>query len=410
MNSKTALIFKHEFITLIRRTGFIIMTVAFPLLGFVAIAGGNLISGITGGGEPGPVDTVEIGYVDTAAVISGHEDQGFFRFIRFDTPDAASAALQGGDIAEFIITSPDYLETGAVTRFTPSRELETPNDRFQAIRNFLLDNLLAADVDPAVLDRAKTPVNLANVLIDPETGLPAEDQGGFVAVILPYFFSILLVMSIFTSSGYLLQGLAEEKENRIMEVLLSSVSARELITGKVLGLGAAGLVQMALWLFSARFLADFASNNFAEVLGALEVSVYFVTIALVYFILGYLLYAIIMAAVGSITSTVRESQQLATVFSLLAVSPLWGLVFIIENPEHPVSVFLTLFPFTAPIATIIRIGATDVPFWQIGASVTIMAATIVGLLVLSAKVFRTFLLMYGKTPKLGEIVRMLKQA
>jgi ABC-2 type transport system permease protein len=261
-----------------------------------------------------------------------------------------------------------------------------------------------------VLDRAKAPLNLSNILIDPETGLPAEDQGGFVALVLPYFFSILLVMSIFTSSGYLLQGLAEEKENRIMEVLLSSVSARQLITGKVLGLGAAGLAQMAFWLLSARFLVDMASENFADVLGALEISLTFVILGLVYFILGYLFFAIIMATVGSITSTVRESQQLATIFSLLAVSPLWGLVFIIENPNAPLSVFLTLFPFTAPIATIIRIGATDVPLWQLAASMTIMAGSIVGMLFLSAKVFRTFLLMYGKTPKLGEIIRMVRQA
>ncbi len=406
--NKTLLIFKHEFITMIRRAGFIIMTVAFPLIGLVAIAGGQIFSGL--GGEPGPVTEVQIGYVDSAGLVEGYQEQGDIQFVPFDTLDEANGAMIEGDIAEYIFIDASYFETGAVARFTLSRELEPPGDRFAATRNFLLDNLLAADVDPAVLDRAKAPINLSNILIDPETGLPAEDQGGFVALVLPYFFSILLVMSIFTSSGYLLQGLAEEKENRIMEVLLSSVSARQLITGKVLGLGAAGLVQMAIWLISARFLADMASENFADILGALEVSIYFVTIALIYFILGYLFFAIIMAAVGSITSTVRESQQLATVFSLLAVSPLWGLIFLIENPHHPFAVFLTLFPFTAPIATIIRIGAADIPLWQIAASVTIMAASIFGLLVLSAKVFRTFLLMYGKTPKLGEIIRLVRQA
>jgi ABC-2 type transport system permease protein len=406
--NKTLLIFKHEFITMIRRAGFIIMTVAFPLIGLVAVAGGQILSGL--GGEPGPISEVQIGYIDSAGLVGGYQEQGDIQFVPFDTLDEANGAMIEGDIAEYILIDASYFETGAVVRFTLSRQLEPPGDRSVATRNFLLDNLLAADVDPAVLDRAKAPINLSNILIDPETGLPAEDQGGFVALVLPYFFSILLVMSIFTSSGYLLQGLAEEKENRIMEVLLSSVSARQLITGKVLGLGAAGLVQMAIWLISARFLADMASENFADILGALEVSIYFVTIALIYFILGYLFFAIIMAAVGSITSTVRESQQLATVFSLLAVSPLWGLVFLIENPHHPFAVFLTLFPFTAPIATIIRIGAADIPLWQIAASVTIMAASIFGLLVLSAKVFRTFLLMYGKTPKIGEIIRLVRQA
>jgi ABC-2 type transport system permease protein len=408
--NKTTLIFKHEFITLIRRTGFIIMTIAFPLIALIAIAGGEIFSGITGGGEPGPTEEVQIGYVDTIGLIDGHVEQGDFLFVPFDTVEAANRALLDDDISEYIVIDPAYLESGAVVRFTLSRELEPPGDKLAATRNFLLDNLLASDIEPAILDRAKSPLNLVNILIDPETGLPAEDQGGFIAMVLPYFFSILLVMAIFTSSGYLLQGLAEEKENRIMEVLLSSVSARELITGKVLGLGAAGLAQMAIWLLSARFLADLASTNFSDILGALEVSATFVILGLAYFILGYLFYAIIMAAIGSITSTVRESQQLATIFSLLAVSPLWGLVFLIENPHHPVSVFLTLFPFTAPITTIIRIGAADVPLWQIASSMAIMAASIVGLLSLSAKVFRTFLLMYGKTPRLGEIIRLLKQA
>jgi len=406
--NKTLLIFKHEFQAMVRRTGFIIMTIAFPMLALIAIGGGEIISGLGGGnGQP---KEVKIGYVDAASIITGYERQGNFTFVRFASADDANRALREDEIREYLVIPADYLATGAVGHFTVNREIEPPPEKVSAATGFLLDNLLAADVPPDILARAKAPLNASTVLIDPETGLPAEDQGGFAALVLPYFFSILLVMSIFTSSGYLLQGLAEEKENRVMEVLLSSVSARQLITGKVLGLGAAGLAQMAIWLISARFLADMASENFVDILGALEVSVYFVTIALTYFILGYLLYAIIMATVGSITSTVRESQQLATVFSLLAVAPLWGLVYIIENPDAPLSVFLTLFSFTAPITTIIRIGATDVPFWQIGASIAIMVATIFGLLLLSAKVFRTFLLMYGKTPKLGEIVRLLRQA
>ncbi|MEN8615164.1 ABC transporter permease [Dehalogenimonas sp. THU2] len=408
--NKTYLIFTHEFRTLIRRVGFIVMTVAFPLIGLLAILGGQIISGITDGGDPGPVDTIEIGYVDAASLITGHEEQGFIQFIRFDTIEAANQTLVAGDIAEYIIISPDYLDNASIVRFTPSRSLDTPGDRFNAIRNLLLDNLLTPEISPELIDRVKIPVNLSNVVIDPATGLPADSQGGFSEFVLPYIFSILLVMSIFTSSGYLLQGLAEEKENRIMEVLLSSVSSRQLITGKVLGLGAAGLAQMAIWLVSARLLAGLASDNFSEILGAIQVSATFIFLGLAYFILGYLLYAIIMAAVGSIGSTARESQQMATIFSLLAVSPLWGMVFIIENPHAPLSVFLTLFPFTAPITTIIRIGIADVPLWQIAASMTIMALTTVGLLLLSAKIFRTFLLMYGKTPKFGEIIRLLRQA
>ena len=409
--NKTLLIFKHEFRTLIRRTGFIIMTAAFPLLALLLIVGGDLISGMDNGGDdPGQVTHVTIGYIDGAGLVSGYEEQEHFTFEPFASPETAGQAMIDGDIAEYIIISPDYLQNGSITRFTVSRELDTPGDRRDAIRNFVVKNLLAEEADPAVIDRAVYPVNLSNVVIDPATGLPAESQGGFSEFILPYLFSILLVMSIFTSSGYLLQGLGEEKENRIMEILLSSVSSRQLITGKVLGLGAAGLLQMAIWLISARFLAEMASENFSEILGAIEVSATFIILGLSYFILGYLLFAIIMAAAGSIGSNARESQQMATIFTLLAVSPLWGIAFLIENPHHAISVFLSLFPFTAPITTIVRIGIADVPFWQIGLSLSLMALTVVGLLFLAAKIFRTFLLMYGKTPKLGEIIRLLRQS
>ena len=407
--NKTLLIFKHEFRTLVRRTGFVIMTVAFPLLGLLLIGGSELFSGITGG-EPGEPTEVTIGYVDDANLITADIQLPYFTFEEFATVEAANKALVDGDVAEYIYISPDYVQNAVVARFTVSRELETPGDRYDAIRNFVLRNLLGPETEPSVIDRAVYPLNLSNVVIDPATGLPADTQGGFSQFILPYIFSILLIMSIFTSSGYLLQGLAEEKENRVMEILLSSVSSRELITGKVLGLGAAGLLQMAVWLVSARFLADMASANFSDILGSIEVSVTFVLLGLAYFILGYLMFAVIMAAAGSIGSNARESQQMATVFTLLAVSPMWFMVFLIENPNHIVSVILTLFPLTAPITTIVRIGITDVPAWQIAASMGLMALTIVGLLLLAAKIFRTFLLMYGKTPKLGEMIRMIRQA
>ena len=406
--NKTILIVKHEFSTMIRRTSFIIMTVAFPLIGLILIFGGQLISNITS--EPKPVAEVKIGYVDASAVVNGHQQQPNFLFVAYSDVDTANKAMIEGNVSEYVVIGPDYVNNGVVIRFTLSREVQAPADREDAVRTFLLQNLLATKVDPKIVDRAISPLNLATVVIDPKTGLPATDQGGAAALLLPYLFSILLAMAIFTSSGYLLQGLAEEKENRIMEVLLSSVSSRQLITGKVLGLGAAGLAQMVFWLICARFLASMASTNFTQILGAIQISSTFIFLSLAYFILGYLLYAIIMAAVGCIGSTARESQQVAGIFSVLAVSPLWALVFLIENPQHPFSVFLSLFPLTAPITTIIRIGATEVPVWQIAASMSIMVMTIIGLLFFAAKVFRTFLLMYGKTPKIGEIFRLLKEA
>ncbi|MCJ7763908.1 MAG: ABC transporter permease, partial [Dehalococcoidales bacterium] len=260
-----------------------------------------------------------------------------------------------------------------------------------------------------VVTRVQYPLSLNSITLD-ESGQVAAEQGGFSAFIVPYIFSILLVMAIFTSSGFLLQGLGEEKENRVMEILLSSVSPRQLITGKVLGLGVAGLLQIAVWLLSARFLAGMASSTIGGMLSSLQIPTDFLILGLVYFILGYLLFAIIMAGAGSIGATAREGQQLSIIFTLTAVAPLWFTYLIMNNPNNVVAQLLTLFPLTAPITVMLRMGLSDIPVWQIAVSIGLMIATIIGLLMLVAKVFRTFLLMHGKTPKLGEIVRYLRRA
>ena len=314
-----------------------------------------------------------------------------------------------GDIDQYFIIPQDYLSTGLVNRYTLDRELEPPGAVWQAIKNFLVSNLLGEETDSQVIERVQYPLALNSITLD-ESGQVAPEQGGFSAFIVPYIFSILLVMAIFTSSGFLLQGLGEEKENRVMEILLSSVSPRQLITGKVFGLGAAGLLQILVWLISARFLAEMASSSIGGMLSSLQIPTDFLMLGVIYFILGYLLFAVVMAGAGSIGATARESQQLSMVFILPAVAPLWFTALIMNNPNNVVAQLLTLFPFTAPITVMLRMGLTDIPIWQLAVSIILMIATILGLLVLSAKIFRTFLLMYGKTPRLGEIVKLLRQA
>ena len=170
-----------------------------------------------------------------------------------------------------------------------------------------------------MLTRVQYPLSLNSITLD-ESGQVAAEQGGFSAFIVPYIFSLLLIMAIFTSSGFLMQGLGEEKENRVMEILLSSVSPRQLITGKVIGLGTAGLLQILVWLVSARFLAEMASSSIGGLLSNLQIPADFLILSLVYFVLGYLLFAIAMAGAGSIGSTARESQQLGMIFIFPAVN------------------------------------------------------------------------------------------
>jgi ABC-2 type transport system permease protein len=405
--TKTLIILKHEFIQTIKRRSFIILTLAFPLIGLLGISGYQLIQGTDR--PPTPEEALNVGYIDQVGIFNDYTEQHLVNLIPFDTTDEATKALLADELDEYIVISSDYIDTGSVKRYTTEREIEPPGEIWPAIRNFLLGNLLDEQLTEEELTRAQHPLNLSSVTLD-ETGQVSEEQGGIGVFIVPYIFGLLLIMAIFTSSGFLLQGLGEEKENRIMEILLSSVSARQLITGKVLGLGAAGLLQILVWVVSAQVLVVFGSSAIGGFFDEIQIPDGFFLLAPIYFILGYLLFAVLMAGIGAITNTSREGQQMSAIFTIPAVLPFILQVFLIENPTHIVSQLLTFFPLTAPIAVIIRLGSTNIPVWELMLSVSFMVAAIIGAIWLSAKVFRTFLLMYGKTPKLGEILRSLRQA
>jgi len=404
--NKTLLILKHELRQTLRRKSFILMTLAFPLIGILAIFGFQFIQGM--GGEP-TVETVEIGYVDYAGGFDVITQSEVVEFISQPSEEEATDTLLQGEISQYFVIPQDYLSNGVIVRYTLDRELEAPDEVWKAIKDFLVANLLEGQNNPQIIERVQYPLALSSITLD-ENGDIAPEQGGFSAFIVPYIFSILLIMSIFTSSGFLLQGLGEEKENRVMEILLSSVSPRQLITGKVLGLGAAGLLQIVVWLVSARFLAGMASSSIGGMLSSLQISTDFLVLGIIYFVLGYILFAIIMAGAGSIGATARESQQFSAFFTFSAVVPFFFMPSILENPGSIIARILTFFPFTAPITVILRLGVTDIPLWELAVSIGLMILTIMGMLWLAAKIFRIFLLMYGKTPRLGEVVRYLRQS
>ncbi|MGD0779569.1 MAG: ABC transporter permease [Dehalococcoidales bacterium] len=401
--NKTYLIFKHEFQGMIRRQGFIIMTLIVPLVFLLGIGIYQIISGVT---HP-TAEITKIGYVDNIGGFDQYTTQGNISLVRFNKTDEANTSLNGGDIKEYIIIEPSYYTTGMINLYTLEKQLIPPPEITTAIKNFLTSNLLANKVPQPTIDVIEASLNVISIRLT-ETGAIAPEQGGYGNLLIPSIFSLLLVLSITFSSAYLLQGLGDEKENRLIEVLLSSVSTRQLITGKVLGLGAAGLVQVLVWVITAPFLINFASSSIGGFLSTLQLPPNFLILCVVYFILGYLLFAIISTGIGAISSSAREGQQLATIFTLGAVCPLWLSSAIIYFPNSPVFVFLTIFPITAPVTLMIRLGATDVAAWQIAASIGVMLISIIGGLLLTIKIVRTFLLMYGKRPGLGAILRSLK--
>lgn len=403
---------RHEFIVSLKRPSFIIATLAVPLLGIV----GLIVSAYFGGqaadfferqfvGSPKPV-----GYVDQVDLFTPPLPEYEDRFIPYPNEEAARKALFAEEIEAFLLIPGDYLDTGRIVAYSKGRGLPTAIAvSEEQIRPFLVDHLLAEQVDEALRARVRAPMNLQPVSLSPE-GEGSEDTASFVAnIAIPYAFSILLVISIFTSSGFLLQGVSEEKESRVIEILLSSLTPMELLAGKILGLGALGLAQILFWLGWGWALIGIAVTGLA-LFGAIDLDLMTIVLALVYFLLGYLLFATLMASAGSLGTSAREGQQIAGIFSGLTAIPFMVSGFLWANPNSLLAQVLSYVPLTAPVMMLQRLGMTEVPPYQIAISLVLLILGIGGALWAGAKVFRMGLLMYGKRPSVLEILRALRQA
>ncbi|HEX5323736.1 MAG TPA: ABC transporter permease, partial [Capsulimonadaceae bacterium] len=206
---------------------------------------------------------------------------------------------------------------------------------------------------------------------------------------------------------YLLYGLVEEKENRVMEILLSSASHEEILRGKLIGLGAAGLTQLAVWALLAGVPAAIALSLVPSVP---HIPALTVVVGIVLFMLGFTLYGTIMAGVGSIGTSWRESQQATAAVTMCAVVPLMLMTVFMAEPNGIVARVLSWFPLTAPIGMMLRVGMGSVAWWDLGIGLLSLAAGIWIVQKMSAKLFRLGLLLYGKAPSAGEVWRWLVHA
>jgi len=401
--NKTSLIFKHEFWHTTRRVGFIILTLSLPVLVLLGIGIFHIVSGIT---KP-PAEVTRIGYVDQAGGFAQFTTQGNITLVQFDTPEAATQALIQKNIKEYFVIPPDFISTGIIKRYTMQKEMVLPATTKTAITNFLSSNLLAEKVSPSVIARIETPLNLVTTTLN-ATGAVAAKQGGPADLIIPGIFGLLLALSLISSSTYVLQGLGEEKKSRLMEILLSSVSTRQLISGKVLGIGVAGLAQVVIWVISIPLLLSLASSSIGGFLSTIQIPPNLLVLGVAYFILGYLIFAVLAAGVAAISTTVQEGQGIAGIFTLFAVAPFWFYSLIFAFPNSPVWIVFSIFPFSAPVLVMLRLGMLGVPVWQLIASIVVMVLSIVGGMLLVAKLLRAYLLMYGKRPGLRVIVRSLR--
>ncbi len=401
--NKTLIILKHEFRQAIKRKSFLILTAAIPLIALIGMLGYQFVVDLF----PEPELPERIGYVDHTGIFTNYTGQPGLTFILYPTETEARDALLAGEIDEFFIIPPDYLVTGQVVRFTMEREIVPSPETRKQIGDFLLSNLLSRMVNEELLQRVKEPLVLVSLQLD-ETGEIMEVPQPLIAFLVPFIFGFLFMISIFSNSGRMLQSVSEEKENRVIEILLSSISARQMFLGKLLGLGSAGLLQMVVWLVTIRIFADVGVIRI-PVLGDLAIPTSMLALGLLYFILGYLLFAVLSAGVGCIGSTASESEQWTGVFIVPALVPMWLSSVILMHPDGLLARVLSFIPLTAPMTVMMRLPITTVPLWELALSLTIMVGSIAAGVWFVARVFRVFLLMYGKRPALREIVRYARE-
>ncbi|MCZ7356873.1 MAG: ABC transporter permease [Candidatus Methanoperedens sp.] len=390
--TKWITIAKHEYTYNIRRKEFLFVTFGLPLFIFaivglpVLLIGNSIIQ-----------EEYRIGYVDNTGSFGGSN------FTLYSNEDLAKKDLLEGNITQFFVVPSNYFNTGEIYIYS-AKSLPSGSKIIEdKIRGFLLDNLLAGE-KKETLDRVKNPMNSQYFTLSDKGETRKEDLS---AILVPIAFALFFIMSIFTSSNFLLQGVVEEKENRIMEILLSSVSYRDMLVGKIFGLGAVGLTQMFIWQIAGAALLSM-NPAASSLIDKIHISAPLLMFGASYFILGYILFACIMAGVGAIATTSREGQQMAGIFSLTAALPLILFQFIAMNPDATITRALSYFPLTSPVTMIMRLSLTDVPFYDVMISTMILALTVLIVIESSVKIFRASLLMYGKKPTISELIKYLR--
>jgi ABC-2 type transport system permease protein len=272
--------------------------------------------------------------------------------------------------------------------------------------------LRSAGINAADAERmTKTVIDLKTERITPS----GRGGSGSVSLIFALAVAMLLYMTILIYGQNVLRGVIEEKQTRVAEVVVSSISTTTLLAGKVLGVGAVGLTQMVIWLatswgmfkFREPILRRFGTETPAFQLPHIDASM--VVLLVIFFVLGYTLYAALFAAVGAMVSTEQEAQQAQLPVVLLLVMSVIFLQPVLNEPDGKLAATLAWIPFSSPIVMPLRLSAVSVPAWEIAVSLLALAAGCYVSVYVAARIYRTGLLMYGKRPTLRELVRWVKR-
>lgn len=408
---KIWLVIRYEFLTTITRPSFLFTALGIPLIGallFYGISALNrrspeAISTVFGPESTEQNQNLPEGYVDLAGLIRTIPENIPANALR-PFPDEASAtlALQNQEISAYYVLPTDYLASGKVFYTKPDFNPMTDFGKSTLMQWVLQVNLL--DGNAALASQVQNPMQLQVRVIEPSEG---RDQNNPLSFYLPYGLTFIYYIILITSSSLLLSSVTKEKENRVIEILLSSLSPRQMLSGKIAGLGLASLFQFILWAGTAYLLTQKGSSTY-QILADFRLPVSFLIWGLVFFLLGYAVYASLMSAVGALVPNLREASQ-ATFFVILPIIvPMMFINVLIQEPNSPLSLVLSFFPLTSPIAMVTRMAAISVPAWQLIIAAILLAITAWLIVRAVSDMFRAQTLLSGQPFSLVRFIKAFR--
>jgi ABC-2 type transport system permease protein len=396
MMSKLWYVARHEYERNVFKKSFILALVSVPLVLGGTIGMIALMVALDNNSAP-------VGYVDHAGLLadpiaaSVGRAEGGIEFISFPTDEDARAALESKNIQAYYVISPDYSETSRIELVY----LKEPGENVSRAFHELIRTSLLADQPSEIAQRA---VGGSSVTVRSPDGRREFHGVPTLGAVLPVLLSVAFLFLLMMSSGYLMQAVVDEKENRTMEVLATSLPPLQLIGGKVVGIVAIGLTQFAAWILVG-VLAILIGGNVLSISWlqhpGLDWGPIMAVVAVA--IPSYVLASALMFTVGSTVAQDHEGQQIGMLFFMLFMIPIYALVIIGETPDATASVVLSLLPFTSLMTVGLRSLFSVVPWWQVATSVAIQTTCAAGALWLAARAFRLGMLRYGQRLRIGEI-------
>ncbi|KXK54306.1 MAG: Na+ efflux ABC transporter permease-like protein [Chloroflexi bacterium OLB13] len=411
-------VMRYEMGRTLRRKGFLFSTFGLPLILFalsqfwqvLAPTPGEMIRDIQQVATQFNTDK-RVAVVDLSGQLSDVTAEGVTYLA---SEDEAVAALNADEFDTVYVIPADFGETGIARQILPTISLEGISG--EPLRSLAVLEL-QGELDAAVVDRIRQPSVITQInLAELERGtngassdLSAEDRENANFTVI-YVFAMLFIITVFTGSGYLMQSVIEEKETRVIEVLITSVRASQLLAGKVLAQAVMALVQVSVWIGMGLILlvlqGDFLRQSLPFLVGII-IPVSALPILLVYFILGYFMLAAFFGMVGALSNSATEGPQLAAVIIIPVMIPLFAAPAFLSDPNGAVPVICSLFPVTALLGMPMRMLLTNVPVMEVALSIGLLAVTLMGVYWLAGRFFRVQTLLAGRLPKLREIPRLV---